>query len=307
MKTLVIGSTNIDISVHVSAFPKVGETLIGRDLTYKYGGKGANQACACAKLGTETIFLTCVGNDAKGHEVVDHMASCGIDVSHVKVSDAQPTGTALICIDDDGHNKIVVVQGANLDCSSDYLLENEASFRECDSILLQLEIPYEAVETAIRLGNKYGKKVVLNPAPAGTSLSPDCLQMIDYLTPNETEAAVLAGIDSADPAEAAEKLLDMGIKNVLITLGEKGAVLFRKGADPVQVPAFPVKATDTVAAGDCFNGAFLCALGRGMSEKDAVRFACAASAIAVTREGAQESIPSLEEVNAFLDARGREE
>ncbi len=302
MKTLVIGSTNIDISVNVTTFPKEGETILGNELNYKFGGKGANQACACAKLGSDTVFLTCVGKDAKGYEVVEHMKQAGIDTTRVRFSDKNPTGTALICVDRNGRNKIVVVQGANLECDSEYLLENEDCFKECDYILLQLEIPYEAVETAVALGHKYGKKIVLNPAPAGEGLSDDCLRKIDYLTPNETEASFLAKTDSCDPSEAAEKLLDLGIKNVLITLGGEGAALYSKDKEPVSLPAFRVQAVDTVAAGDCFNGAFVCALGSGSVEKDAIRFACAASAIAVTRKGAQESIPSYEEVNAFLAA-----
>lgn len=300
MSVLVIGSTNIDISVRVNRFPKVGETLLGSGISYKYGGKGANQACAVGKLGGDVTFLTCVGNDAYGHEIVSSLKSNGVDVSKVKFTNDYKTGTAIINVDDNGDNNIIVVQGANLACDVEYIKANEASFAACDYVLLQMEIPFDAIEEAIRLSAKYDKKVVLNPAPASNGLSKDVYKYITYMTPNETEIGIMAGCEG-NTETLSDKLKALGVKNVCVTLGSKGAVLYKEDSSVIVSHAYKVNAVDTVAAGDCFNGAFIVGLDNGMNEKEAMQFANAASAIAVTKEGAQESIPTTQEVKLFLN------
>ncbi|MBE6113581.1 MAG: ribokinase [Erysipelotrichaceae bacterium] len=296
MSVLVIGSTNMDISVSVERFPAKGETLLGKEVSYKYGGKGANQACACGKLGAEVTFLTCVGNDAHGHEIVGYLGSVGVDVSKVKYSDELSTGTAVINVDANGDNTIVVIQGANLACDVEYIRSHEDCFKTCDYVLLQMEIPFDAIEEAIKLAAKYDKKVILNPAPASDTLSKDVYKYITYMTPNEVEVKVMAS-SNGELEENAKQLQTLGVENVLVTLGSQGAKLFTKERGEIYVPACKVNAIDTVAAGDCFNGAFVTALDRGDSEEEAMKFANQASAIAVTRKGAQESIPTIEEMN----------
>ena len=300
MSVLVIGSTNIDISIRVNRFPKKGETLLGSDISYKYGGKGANQACALGKLGGDVTFLTCVGEDAHGHEIIDSLKACGVDVSKVKYTNMHQTGTAIINVDDNGDNTIIVVQGANLECDVEYIKENEEAFAKCDYVLLQMEIPLNAIEEAIRLAAKYGKKVILNPAPASDALDKEVYKYITYMTPNETEIGIMAK-QTGETKDLSNKLKTMGVKNVLVTLGSKGAILYKEDGSEVTSDAYKVNALDTVAAGDCFNGAFVLGLDNGLSEKEAMQFANAASGIAVTRSGAQESIPTYDEVKEFIN------
>ena len=299
MKILVIGSANIDITVKVDCFPEKGETIIGKGLAYAFGGKGANQAITIGKLGGDIVFLACVGDDAKGHELVQNLKENHVDVSHVKYSEHNPTGTAIINVDQNGDNTIAVVQGANLECDKDYILEKEELFKECDYVLLQLEIPFDAVEEAILLAAKYNKKVILNPAPASAELNKEVYKHITYMTPNETEIAIMAGLKECDVMKSAQVLKDLGVQNILITLGEEGSLLYKDENNCIKIPAQKVKAIDTVAAGDCYNGAFVKALAEGMNEEDAMKYASIASAIAVTRSGAQESIPTEDEVKNF--------
>ena len=299
MSVLVIGSTNMDISVGVDRFPKKGETLIGNDLAYKFGGKGANQACALGKLGAEVTFLTCVGDDNHGHEIITYLTSVGVKTDRVKFTKEYPTGTATITVDTNGDNIIIVIQGANKGCDVDYIRANEECFRFCNYVLLQMEIPFDAIEEAIRLAAKYNKKVILNPAPASDQLDKELYKHISYMTPNEVEIRVMAGMDNGLEANA-QRLLELGVENVLVTLGSEGASLFSGVTESIHVPACKVEAVDTVAAGDCFNGAFAAALDRGEGVRDAMCFANRASAIAVTRKGAQESIPTKEELENII-------
>jgi len=299
MSVLVIGSTNIDISVDVDRFPQKGETLIGKDIAYKYGGKGANQACALGKLGADVTFLTCVGDDAHGHEIVEYLTSVGVKTDKVKYTTAYPTGTATITVDANGDNIIIVIQGANKDCDVEYIRANEECFRTCDYVLLQMEIPFDAIEEAILLAAKYKKKVILNPAPASNALNKALYKHITYMTPNEVEIKVMAGVGE-NLEEHVRSLLDLGIENVLVTLGSEGACLFSDVTESIHVPAYKVEAVDTVAAGDCFNGAFVAALDRGENVREAMNFANRASAVAVTRKGAQESIPTKEELETII-------
>lgn len=299
MSVLVIGSTNLDISVGVDHFPQKGETLIGNDIAYKYGGKGANQACALGKLGADVTFLTCVGDDVHGHEIIEYLASIGVKTGRTKYSREYPTGTATITVDANGDNIIIVIPGANKGCDVAYIRANEEYFRACNYVLIQMEIPFDAIEEAIILAAKYNKKVILNPAPASNQLSTALYKHITYMTPNEVEIKVMAGTDLGLD-ENVRKLMNLGVENILVTLGSEGACLFSQTTESIHVPACKVEAVDTVAAGDCFNGAFVAALDRGENVRDAMNFANRASAIAVTRKGAQESIPTKEELETII-------
>ncbi len=295
MSVLVIGSCNVDISVSVSTLPKKGETLLGHEINYSFGGKGANQAVACGKLGADVTFLSCVGNDDHGLKIRDYLESVNVKCDRIKVSPSLPTGTAIISIDAEGQNTIVVIAGANSECDVDYLKANEEAFQDCEYVLLQMEIPLDAIEYAIECAKKYNKKVVLNPAPALSNFNGHLYPLIDYLTPNETELEIMAHSNSSMD-ENIQTLLNQGVKNVLVTVGDKGAYFVNHEMKQL-VPTIKVDAIDTVGAGDCFNGAFVSALSRGLSDLEAIRFANKASSIAVTRKGAQESIPTIEEMN----------
>ncbi len=300
MKILAIGSSNVDITAVVNRFPEKGETVIGEDLRYAFGGKGANQATACGKLGGDTVFLTCVGNDSKGHETVDSLTRNHVNTSYVRYSDHRPTGTAIINVDRNGDNSIIVIQGANLECSKEYLEENEELFTACEYVLLQMEIPLDAVERAVELAAAHGRKVILNPAPADPDFRKDLYRHITYITPNETEVSVMAfGAPGHGIEESAARLIELGVQNVIVTLGCEGSLLLKKDGTSVRIPAYRVDAVDTVAAGDCYNGALVKALSEGTDIEDAMRYASMASALAVTRYGAQESIPTEEELEAF--------
>ncbi len=298
-KILVIGSANIDITATVDHFPCVGETILGNTLSYAYGGKGANQAVACGKLGGDVTFLASLGNDNYGIEIVEYLNKHNIDTSHIKFSKDRPTGTALINIDSNGDNQIIVIQGANLDCDKEYIESKEFLFKEAEYILLQLEIPLDAVEKAIELAAKYDKQVILNPAPANVNINKNLYKHITYMTPNEKESMLMSESENENALDNAKKLKEMGIKNVIVTLGSRGSMLYKDENNIINIKANKVKAIDTVAAGDCYNGAFVTALSKGMSEEEAMKYASLASAIAVTRKGAQESIPNEEELSAF--------
>lgn len=301
-KILVIGSLNMDIILKMDAMPQVGETILGRELHYSAGGKGANQAYAVGKLGGQVTMLGCVGNDAHGAELTASLSRAGVNVDRIRRVDSQPTGTAVIYLDNAGANSIVVVSGANSACDVAYLKENDDAFRQCDYILLQMEIPEDAVWYAIERGHELGKTVLLNPAPAPDSIPERLLDQIDYITPNETELARLTGVGSEsmdDIAKGAAALAERGVRNVLVTLGAKGSYL-TDGTRSHLFPATDQKPVDTTAAGDCFNAAVVTALAEGCSIDDAMVFANAAAGLAVTKLGAQSAMPAREEVNRFL-------
>lgn len=303
-KILVIGSMNMDMTVRVKDLPKPGETILSLGLTYDLGGKGANQACAAGRLGGNVRMLGCVGNDDFGKQQLQALLAAGIDVSGIREAEGIPTGTAVICVSEKGNNCIVVESGANLACDEEYLLKQEATIRESDIVLAQMEIPEEALYRAIRIAADAHRTVILNPAPAPESIPEEIYKRIDYLTPNETELMRLAGLgeDSLNGEgykealeTGARKLLEKRVKAIIVTLGENGCALFR-GEEVFYYPGRKVDAVDTTAAGDCFNGAFAVALAEGMDETEAIEFAVNASAISVTRKGAQKSLPLREEV-----------
>ena len=295
-KILVIGSSNTDMVICTGHLPLPGETVIGGTFFMNPGGKGANQAVTVARLGGRVSFICKTGSDIFGHQANQLFNEEGIDTSYVFSDTKNPSGVALITVDTDAENCIVVAPGANA-----HLLKRSAEAVEAaDIILLQLEIPMQTVEAAAMMAYRLGKKVVLNPAPA-SKLSAGLLETLYAITPNETEAEAISGIritDERTAEEAARKIASMGVCNVIITLGAKGALVF-DGAHCEIVPAYKTQAVDTTAAGDVFNGALVVALSEGRTLPEAVRFACKASAISVTRVGAQNSVPYRTEVDVF--------
>ena len=296
---LVIGSLNMDLSIDLAKMPVTGETILGRGIAYKAGGKGANQACAAGKLGGRVRMLGCVGQDEFGQKLVKSLSESGVETDYIKESRDLPTGTAVIYVDDNGDNSIVVIPGANMACYIEYLKEQDEQFHWCDYVVLQMEIPYEAVWYSVKRAKELGKMVILNPAPAPDEIPEEILSLVDYLTPNETEIIALNGKSKDDIREGAEKLLSRGVSNVIATLGDRGALLVNRYGETFY-PARKVVSVDTTAAGDCFNGAMVAALAEGQSEAEAILFANIASSIAVTRKGAQESLPIREEVAVIM-------
>lgn len=300
---LVVGSLNMDESIQVKEMPVQGETILGKSLVFTPGGKGANQACAAGKLGGQVAMLGCVGDDDFGRAQKEQLSGVGVEIAALKTSQTQPTGTAIILVNQAGNNCIVVASGANMDCDAAYLQENDDLLQQCDYVLLQMEIPYEAIFYTIRRAAELGKKVVLNPAPAPDTLPEDIWKKLTYLTPNETELSKLTGMPVDTPQQlraAALRLLRRGVQNVLVTIGKQGVLLVNQ-AGAVLYPTTDKKPIDTTAAGDTFNAAFLVGLSEGKSEEEAIRFGNMASSITVTRKGAQASIPTRAETEAELE------
>lgn len=297
---LVVGSSNTDMVIKTGHLPKPGETVIGGTFFMNPGGKGANQAVAIARLGGKVSFICKTGSDVFGHQSQQLFEEEGIDTSYVLSDSKHPSGVALITVDANAENCIVVASGANANLMPADLSKAEEAIDQADFILMQLEVPLETVEFVAVLARKKNKKVILNPAPA-QQLSSQLLQSLYMITPNETEAEMISGVkitDEASAAEAARRIANMGVKNVIITLGSKGAFFYQDEKTGL-IPAFQVKAIDTTAAGDVFNGALTVALAEGRELEDSVRFACKASAISVTRSGAQSSAPYRTEVDTF--------
>lgn len=297
-KILVIGSANMDMVIQSDHFPVPGETIIGGDFSLIPGGKGANQAVAAARLGGDVCFITRLGEDVFGSQNLLNFQKEGIDTSYIHQIPDVPSGVALITVDKSGENTIIVAPGANAHLSQEDMKASEQRFEEAELILLQLEIPLETVIAAAALGNKMGKKVLLNPAPA--QKLPDSLyENLQLLTPNETEAEFLTGIaikDERSAEKASLYFLEKGVKGVIITLGAKGSYLYTEEFKGI-LPTSKVMAKDTTAAGDTFNGGLAVALGKGLPIKDAVKFAMKAATLSVQRMGAQTSIPFLHELS----------
>jgi ribokinase len=299
-KVVVIGSLNMDLVTRAPRLPRGGETLIGESFATVSGGKGANQAVAAARLGAQVSMVGCVGSDAYGEELRGALLAEQIDCQAVSTVD-DSSGVALIVVDDNSQNAIVIVAGANGALTAEVIDRFDAVLRAGDVIICQLEVPDATVGHALKRGRELGKTVILNPAPASRPLPADWYASIDYLIPNESEAAALSGlpVDSLASAEtAAARLISLGAGKVIITLGAQGS-LFANGKGFEHFPAPKVKAVDTTAAGDTFVGGFAAALAAGKSEADAIRFGQVAAALSVTRAGAQPSIPTLSDVQAF--------
>ena len=296
-KIAVLGSANTDMVIVADHFPAPGETLLGGKFLLNPGGKGANQAVAAARLGGNVSFISRVGDDIFGEETFQHLQKEGINTEGVLKHPTEPSGVALITVDKNGENTILVASGANMTLSTSELEQHLPLIQACDMLLMQLEIPIDAVVAAAKAAYEMGKMVILNTAPAA-ALPAEIYPYLHVLTPNETETAYLTGIlpvDEPSARKAAEKLVNLGVAQVIITMGAAGAYLFTKEIQQV-IPAPKVKAVDSTAAGDTFNGGLAVALAEGMDWKSAVTFANQAAALSVTQMGAQASIPFRNDV-----------
>lgn len=297
-KIVVIGSSNTDLVVRTPRIPRPGETLIGSAFMVNAGGKGANQAVAAARMGGRVTFVASVGDDQFGREAVAHYSAEGIDTRFIVSHPGVASGVALISVDDAAENSIVVAPGANALLSPADVEAAEARIAAADYVLMQLEIPMETVLRGIEVAARYGVRVILNPAPAAV-IPDEVLARLDLITPNRSETELLTGLKIAgvnDALAAAEWFRARGVKRVAVTMGCNGALVMDASAAEF-IPAYRVEAVDTTAAGDVFNGALAVALAEGRTLGAAARFAAAASSIAVTRQGAQRSIPQREEVD----------
>jgi ribokinase len=298
---LVVGSSNTDMIIKLDRIPRPGETILGGAFVTAAGGKGANQAVGAARAGGQVTFIARVGHDMFGDQAVAGFIRDGINVNHVVRDKTNPSGVALIFVAKDGENSIAVAGGANAKLSPADVRKAKAAFAAASVLVMQLETPLETVQAAADFAAKAGVRVILNPAPA-QPLPDKLLKCVSILTPNETEAELLTGIavtDTATAAVAAAKLRALGVQTVIITLGARGAFVATESGQQL-VPGFKVKAVDTTAAGDIFNGALAVALAEGKPLKQAVRFANAAAAISVTRLGAQPSAPTRREIERFM-------
>ncbi len=297
----VVGSLNMDLVARAPRIPQPGETIIGGDFHTVPGGKGANQAVAAARLGAQVSMVGRVGRDAFAGPLLDNLAAAGVGHTFVTQDPEAATGVALIVVDDTGQNSIVVASGANVRLSPADVDTAEAAIAAAAALLLQLESPLETVTRAAEVARAHGVTVVLNPAPA-RPLSAALLSLVDVLIPNESETALLTGMPVGDQAEAgaaAVALRESGVGTVILTLGERGALLARAGGTEL-FPAFDVTPVDTTAAGDAFVGGFAVALAEGRSPAEAVRWGNAAGALATTKLGAQPSLPTRQAVETLL-------
>lgn len=300
-KIVVVGSYNIDMTIKAARIPQPGETIIGGSFSMGTGGKGANQAVAAARAGAEVWFIARVGNDTFGDEALQHLHRDGINTDFMIRDKTAPTGVASIVVDEAGENSIVVASGANSRLQPCDVEAAKDVIAAADTVLLQLESPLETVAATAEMAAACGVGVVLNPAPAQT-LAPALLKFFSIITPNEVEAEMLTGIKIANEkswAAAAQALRTRGVATAMITLGSQG-VFVATAHQRFLVPAFKVEAVDTTAAGDVFNGALAAFLSRDRTIGEAVRLACAAAALSVTKLGAQASAPFLHEIQNFL-------
>jgi ribokinase len=296
---VVAGSSNTDMVIRVPKLPGPGETVLGGRFSVSAGGKGANQAVAAARAGGRVAFISKVGDDDLGRRAIEGFQREGIDISRVHRDKKAPTGVAMIYVDATGENCIAVAAGANEHLVPRNILSARALIAKASVLLVQLEIPPDTVEAAVKAASESGTKVILNPAPA-RFLSDEILRSVSVLTPNETEAAILLGTGKGgDYEKAAGKLRKKGVETVIITLGSKGAFVSGDEFSGL-IPAYHVNPVDTTAAGDVFNGALAVGLAENKNIREAVSFASAAAAISVTRPGAQASAPSSEEIIAFI-------
>ena len=299
---VVVGSLNMDLVVKTPRHPKVGETILGSEFRTYPGGKGANQAVAAAKLGCPVKMVGRVGNDPFANELLEAISIETFDTEYIIRDPNEPTGVAFITVDQDGHNSIVVAPGANAHVSPEDVQAAENVFIGAAVLLVQLECPLPAVVRAIDLAKKHQLHVVLNPAP-GQVLGSDLLGKVDYLLPNESELALISG--EQEMSSAIDKMRELGAGALVITMGSEGVLVVDQTSE-LQIPALDVKVVDTTAAGDAFAGAFAVALTEGYELYDAARWGTIAGALAVTRSGAQPSLPSRAKFNRLLQEHQRD-
>jgi ribokinase len=300
-RIVVVGSSGTDMIIRVERIPRPGETLIGGEFAMAAGGKGANQAVSAARAGGDVTFVARVGRDNFGEQSIAGFVSDGIDVQHVLRDGKAPSGIALIFVAKDGENSIAVSSGANARLTPADVRRARSVFNGAAVLIVQLESPLATVQAAVSIAVRHGLQVILNPAPA-RALPDSLLRQVSILTPNETEAELLTGVkvnSDAAAAKASAILRRCGVQTVILTLGARGAFVATEGGTQL-VSGFKVKAVDTTAAGDVFNGALAVALAEQRPLQQAVRFANAAAAIAVTRLGAQPSAPSRRQIERML-------
>lgn len=299
----VVGSINTDIVTTVDNFPEAGQTISGSSFEIFRGGKGANQAVAIARLSGKVEMLAAIGDDIFGVEYLKALREEGVGVDGISILPGTKTGTASIEVSSlSGQNHIIVVAGANAGLTPERVRHSRNVIEHADFTLLQLEIPIESAIEAAQIARSANKVVILDPAPA-RPLPAELAHAISIITPNETEAKSLTGIDTSTEEGihlAGQRLLSLGIGTVVVKAGSRGAFLFRNQEKPIRIPGFPVKVIDTVAAGDSFNGGLAVALGQGMPIESAIRYANAVGGLSTTMAGAQSAMPDKKEVDAFL-------
>lgn len=306
VSVIVLGSINIDLVTRMPRLPVAGETLQGSAFFTNPGGKGANQAVAAARLGVATYMVGRVGRDRFGTELLDSLQAAHVCTDRVSIDEAAHTGVATIAVDDKGENQIAIVAGANGRVNETDVGRLQGLLPHATALLMQLEIPLPTVEAAAKAARQYGIPVILDPAPASAHLSSELYGAIDIITPNEVEAAQLSGfrVDSPETAmQAAAMLRQKGVGTAIIKLGSRGVVC-ATAAETFFIPAFPIDAIDTVAAGDAFNGAMAAAMTIGLPLKQAIVWGMAAGALCATKPGAQAAMPDRDTLQAFLEDRG---
>ncbi len=303
-KIVVVGSANTDFEIRVPQLPTHGQSVLGDHFRVARGGKGANQAVAAARLGGKVTFVARLGMDAFGNDAIAAYQHEGISTEYIVRDRETPSGVALILVNHQGENMIAIAPGANGHLTEADVRAAEKTIREADCLLLQLEVPLRAVQTAAELAHHNHVRVILNPAPA-KRLPPELLQQVDCLTPNETEAEILSGeaLASEDEDFLTHLPSVIPVPNLILTLGSKGACLLSKGGRTF-IPPFKVTPVDTTASGDAFNGALAVALARGEPIHRAILYANAAGALTATKLGALPSLPTTEELNRFIHASG---
>lgn len=304
MTIAIVGSSNIDFAARVAQLPKPGQTVSAKEYITGPGGKGCNQAIAVARLGKKPVFISKIGDDILGRNLIDILSAEGFDTNQLIQATDAPTGTALISIDDAGENMITVAGGANMIMSPSDIREKQTFLEKCSYLLVQLECPVVAVASAMKYARDVGAVIILDPAPVPDHVVlRDLMELTDIVTPNAGECHAMTGIlpESLETArQAANKLHEMGPRIVVIKMGSKGA-FYSDGDQSGMVEPFDVAAIDTVAAGDCFNGGLAVALHDARPLPDAVRFACATGALATTRYGAADAAPTLDQVLSLLE------
>lgn len=298
---VVLGSFMMDLVARANRLPNNGETLMGNVFLENPGGKGANQAAAIAKLDEQVSFIGMVGEDTFGEEAITVLHDLGVDINNVVKTPEARTGVGCVWVEESGNNRIIIIPGANLKYGEKELIKVKNTIEKAKLLVMQLEMDFDFTVQAIELAYSYGVPVLLNPAPARI-LPSEVLSKINYLTPNEKELELIVGEplnSKEDIIQAAKSLIKKGVNNIIVTLGENGAVWVSEDEDVIEVDALRVKAIDTVAAGDSFNGALATAIVNKKSKKEALQFANKVGALTVTKIGAIQSLPTLVEVNNF--------